>query len=55
MKLTISDDYQYANHDGVLTISTDTFSSWWKGLLAIVLDTDLRPTLLFWLVLIISI
>ncbi|NMA90993.1 MAG: hypothetical protein GX972_06640 [Amphibacillus sp.] len=45
MKLTISDDYQYANHDGVLTIFTDAFSSWWKGILSLVLDTDLRPPL----------
>lgn len=45
MKLTISGDYQYANHDGVLTIFTDAFSSWWKGLLSLVLDTDLRPPL----------
>lgn len=51
----ISDDYKYEIRDGVLTIFTDAFSSWWKWLLAIVLDTDLRPTLLFWLVLIISI
>lgn len=46
MKLTISDDYQYEIHDGVLTIFTDAFSSWWKGLLSLVLDTDLRPPLL---------
>ena len=45
MKLTISGDYQYANHDGVLTIFTDAFSSRWKGLLSLVLDTDLRPPL----------
>ena len=34
MKLTISDDYQYAIRDGRLTISTDRFSSWWKAIIS---------------------
>lgn len=46
MKLTISDDYQYAIRDGRLTISTDRFSSWWKAIISFIVDTDLWPPLL---------